>query len=62
VALTTYHCTWCGWNGSRIQEQATGDGRYCCWQCGQEVKPGLHRSEPGYGGRAAVEAAQGRGV
>lgn len=62
MAVTTYHCTWCGRNGTNITEQKTGDGRYCCYLCGQEVKPSPHSSEPGYGGRAAVEAAQGRGV
>lgn len=46
--MTTYHCRWCGWNGTRIGEQKTGDGRYACWQCGLEVRPGPHDPEPGY--------------
>lgn len=47
--METYHCGWCGWNGTRIAEQRTGDGRHVCYNCGNEVRPGPHSSEPGAG-------------
>ena len=60
--LTTYHCGWCGWNGTRIQEQAhiilridvsppRRETVYGCWMCGMEVQPGPHNPDPGYGNR-----------
>ena len=48
----TYKCDWCGHNGTAIHEQVaellheypksgTLDDciRYCCYNCGQEVRP-----------------------
>jgi DNA-directed RNA polymerase subunit RPC12/RpoP len=49
MTWTTYHCGWCGWNGSQISAQRTGDGRYCCWECGMQVHPGPHSDGPGAG-------------
>lgn len=54
--MTTCHCSWCGWNGHAIEEQAVIDmavfpprARYACYLCGQEITPGPHSAHPGYG-------------
>jgi len=61
MATTTYHCGWCGWNGSRIQEQAAGNGQHCCWQCGLPVRPGPHSSDPGAGNRPGSVSERANG-
>ena len=55
--MRTYHCGWCGWNGTGIEQQVAQVRvdvippvtRYVCYRCGHEVTPGPHSDKRGAG-------------